>query len=72
MVLRALPHAASTIAIGPDGDGTFLSPGCTSTMVRADSERLRPLIHQLSVITIPGTMPAVFAGVPAASPNSGE
>ena len=51
--LRALPHAASTVAIGPDGDGSFLSPGSASTIVRADSERLRPLTHQLSVISIP-------------------
>src|SRR5208283_1075799 len=57
-VFFALPHAARTVAIAPEGGGSFLLPGSTSTVVHADNERFRPLIHQLSVISTPAIVPA--------------
>ena len=72
MVFRALPHAARTVASGPAGMGSFLSPGSTSTTLHDDSERWRPLTHQLSVIRTPDTISAAGVAMGITSPNSGE
>ena len=68
---RTLPHCVSTAATAAGGDGSFLLAGSASTSVQADSERLRPLTHQLSLTRIPHIISADPAEVGNNSPNSG-